>query len=106
MVRGSDFGASSNLMEWYGSTGIAVSSCTIANSIWAVANDGKVYYGGAELITDLSKTRTESAGPSSQNLNGGSVLAVEMNNVTAGRWRVILAGRSTNSDSANKSGTF
>lgn len=43
------FGASNDLVWWYGPTSVALNSETRTNGIWAFGTDGKVYYGSAEL---------------------------------------------------------
>lgn len=56
LVQGAGFGSSSDLILWWGSTpsGASVtdpklSTLTKTNGKWAMATDGKVYYGSAEL---------------------------------------------------------
>ncbi|RIA44040.1 hypothetical protein DFR49_2276 [Hephaestia caeni] len=51
LAWGPKFGSAANLVQWYGLKSVAVGSETIANSIWAIATDGKVYYGAAEVGT-------------------------------------------------------
>lgn len=55
-VHGAGFGATSNLIEWFGATPASatvtdpkLSTLTIANSQWARASDGITYSGGAAL---------------------------------------------------------
>jgi len=45
------FGASSDLILWYGASSTAAGSATKTNGIFALATDGKVYYGGSELAS-------------------------------------------------------
>ncbi len=45
------FGTSSDLILWYGSSSTAAGSATKTNGIFALATDGKVYYGGSELAS-------------------------------------------------------
>lgn len=52
-VTGPGFGASSDLILWFGPSGTAMGSMTKTNGYFALATDGKVYYGTAELITAL-----------------------------------------------------
>ena len=48
-AEGAGFGASSNLIEWFGPDSIAIGSMTIANALWCQATDGKTYYRGRAL---------------------------------------------------------
>jgi hypothetical protein len=59
--HGAGFGASSDLVLWYGLASVAEASATKTNGVFALATDGKVYYGAAELatgITPITVTRT------------------------------------------------
>mgnify|MGYP000367299318 FL=1 len=47
--HGAGFGASSDLVMWYGLASVAIGSATKTNGKFALATDGKVYYGGSEL---------------------------------------------------------
>jgi len=49
VVQGSALGPNTNMVLWFGPANIAVGSETIGNSRFALANDGKIYYGAAEL---------------------------------------------------------
>lgn len=49
VVQGSALGPNSNLVMWFGPNSVGAGSETIANSRFALANDGKTYYGAAEL---------------------------------------------------------
>lgn len=46
---GAGFGSGRNLLEWFGPAAVPRGQETIANSRFATAADGKVYYGGADL---------------------------------------------------------
>ena len=43
------FGSSGDLLQWYGPTSVSLNSETKTNGAFALATDGKVYYGDAEL---------------------------------------------------------
>jgi hypothetical protein len=43
------FGSSGDLLQWYGPTSVALNSETKTNGVFALATDGKVYYGASEL---------------------------------------------------------
>ncbi len=49
VVNGSSIGPNANMVQWFGPNSVAVGSETIANSRFALANDGRIYYGAAEL---------------------------------------------------------
>lgn len=49
LAQGAGIGVSADLVMWFGPSSIGVPSMTKANSIFALATDGKVYYGGTEL---------------------------------------------------------
>lgn len=49
LIQGPAFGANSDLVLWFGSNSVAPGSATKANSTFALATDGKVYYGGTDL---------------------------------------------------------
>ena len=50
LVRGCNFGSSSNLMEWYGPTlTVLAGTETIANSNYCMDNTGTIYVGGAAV---------------------------------------------------------
>lgn len=44
------FGSSSDLILWYGPDSVSLNSETKTNGVFALATDGKVYYGNAELL--------------------------------------------------------
>ena len=48
---GGPFGTSSDLLQWFGADSVAQDSETKTNGIFALATDGKVYYGSSELNT-------------------------------------------------------
>jgi hypothetical protein len=51
LTLGPGFGSSADLIMWFGPNAISVASMTKINGRWAMATDGKVYYGNAELGT-------------------------------------------------------
>ena len=55
---GSSFGASGDLLEWFGPTSVGQGSETKTNGYFAKGTDGKVYYGTAELGGSLLVTRS------------------------------------------------
>jgi hypothetical protein len=56
--HGAGFGASSDLVLWYGLSSVAEASATKTNGVFALATDGKIYVGAAALATPLSIKRT------------------------------------------------
>lgn len=65
---------------WYGPTSIAIGSETRTNGVWAFGDDGKVYYGSAELGPGGSGTKT---GVYSNNITLPSSNAlIDLNGVT------------------------
>ena len=62
-VIGINFGASSNLIEWYGPT-MAVSACTTGNAISYLTSTGSAYFGGvAGSVTGQGLLATSSLTP-------------------------------------------
>jgi hypothetical protein len=59
--HGAGFGVSSNLVMWYGLSSIAEGSCTKTNGVFALATDGKVYFGANEYVQ--GKTQLSVTGP-------------------------------------------
>lgn len=59
--HGAGFGASSDLVMWYGLNSVAENSCTKTNGVFALATDGKVYFGSAEYVA--AKTQLSLTGP-------------------------------------------
>jgi len=51
--HGAGFGASSDLVLWYGLGSISRATATKTNGVFALATDGKVYYGSAELSSPV-----------------------------------------------------
>lgn len=49
LILGPAFGAASNLVLWYGPSSYDDTTATVANGYFAIATDGLVYYGNAEL---------------------------------------------------------
>lgn len=54
--HGAGFGASSDLVLWYGSSSTAIGSATKTNGVFALATDGKIYAGNAELSNPVRVT--------------------------------------------------
>jgi predicted phage tail protein len=54
LYEGNGFGASSDLIMWFGPSSTAIGSTTKTNGYWAFGTDGKVYYGTAELGTGVA----------------------------------------------------
>jgi len=48
---GGPFGASGDLMEWFGPTSVTLNSETKTNGYWAKGTDGQMYYGAGALST-------------------------------------------------------
>lgn len=69
--HGAGFGASSDLVMWYGPSSTAIGSATKTNGIFALATDGKVYYGGAELSGAAAATLSASVSNANQFFNPG-----------------------------------
>lgn len=72
--HGAGFGASSDLVMWYGLASVARGSATKTNGLFALATDGKVYFGSstfdalttpmtATMTTDYSTTHNTSITP-------------------------------------------
>jgi hypothetical protein len=57
---GGPFGASDDILQWFGADSVSQGSETKTNGIFALAIDGKVYYGAAELGTGNPLTVTTS----------------------------------------------
>lgn len=55
------FGTSSDLLMWYGLNSVSLNSETKTNGVFALATDGKLYYGGAELGTRISMSFSPSS---------------------------------------------
>ena len=49
LMQGPGVGSQGNLVLWYGPDSTAIGAETVANSNFAIATDGKVYYGQAEI---------------------------------------------------------
>lgn len=60
---GGPFGTSSDLLQWFGLDSVAQGSESKTNGVFALATDGKVYYGTAELLSSVNFTATYSASP-------------------------------------------
>lgn len=54
--HGAGFGASSDLVLWYGLASTAIGSATKTNGVFALATDGKIYAGSAELSNPVRLT--------------------------------------------------
>lgn len=54
--HGAGFGASSDLVLWYGASATAIGSATKTNGVFALATDGKIYAGNAELSNPVRVT--------------------------------------------------
>ena len=52
--HGAGFGASSDLVLWYGSSATARGSATKTNGVFALATDGKVYYGSLAVNAPIT----------------------------------------------------
>lgn len=61
VYHGAGFGASSDLIMWFGSSGTAKASATKTNGIFALATDGKVYFGSAEITSNATSAPVTSA---------------------------------------------
>jgi hypothetical protein len=55
---GGPFGTSSDLLQWYGLDSVSLNSETKTNGVFALATDGKVYFGSTVAATPISITRT------------------------------------------------
>lgn len=56
LVEAAALGPNANMVLWYGPTWVGEGSETIANSSFALATDGKVYMGSAQLSTGSGKS--------------------------------------------------
>jgi hypothetical protein len=67
------FGASSDLLVWYGPTSVALNSETKTNGVFSVATDGIVRYGSAELLTvGGNNSRAKVLGPAALSFSDNS----------------------------------
>lgn len=60
-LDGAGVGSAANLVLWFGPDSVAEGSETIANSVFALATDGVVYYGGSTLPTTGGAAAPQSA---------------------------------------------
>jgi Phage T7 tail fibre protein/Domain of unknown function (DUF1983) len=74
-VAGIGFGASNDLLEWYGAH-MAVSSCTKANAKWYLATDGSASFGGT--TTGTLSIRTSASGATETIPSGMSQCVIEL----------------------------
>jgi hypothetical protein len=58
------FPSSGDLVIWYGSTSVALNSETKTNGVFALATDGKVYFGSADLSTEVGNLKATAIGGS------------------------------------------
>lgn len=54
--HGAGFGASSDLVMWYGASATAIGSATKTNGVFALATDGKVYLGALSVNAPITMT--------------------------------------------------
>lgn len=59
--HGAGFGASSDLVMWYGLSSIAQGSATKTNGVFALATDGKVYYGALAVVAPITMSFSPSS---------------------------------------------
>lgn len=52
-VTGAGFGASGNLIEWFGAA-MPANACTVENAVWCTLNDGSVIFNNGTFRGDLS----------------------------------------------------
>ncbi len=76
---GGPFGASGDLMEWFGPTTVALNSETKTNGYWAKGTDGVMYFGGGALSAGTPFAASKSGDAYGGRLGAG---AVTSNNVT------------------------
>jgi len=55
---GGPFGVSNTLLQWYGLNSVALNSETKTNGVFALATDGKVYFGNSALGASMSVTHS------------------------------------------------
>ena len=60
--HGAGFGASSDLVLWYGLSSVSEGSATKTNGVFALATDGKVYFGTQELSQEVQSAAKEGTG--------------------------------------------
>ncbi len=65
-------GPNANLVLWFGSNSINPPSQTVGNSIFALATDGNIYYGGSVLKAAVNFTATYNASPVNNNGSGAT----------------------------------
>lgn len=61
VYHGAGFGVSSDLIMWFGASATAMGSATKTNGIFALATDGKVYFGSAEVTANATSAPVTSA---------------------------------------------
>jgi hypothetical protein len=67
------FGASGDLLVWYGPTSVSLNSETKTNGVFSIATDGIVRYGSAELLTvGGNNSRAKVLGPAALSFSANS----------------------------------
>lgn len=80
---GGPFPASGDILHWFGPDSVALDSETKTNGHWAMATDGKVYYGSAELGGSGGPLTISFTGTMSDTVTGPSSSTVTLAGVTA-----------------------
>lgn len=96
VYHGAGFGASSDLIMWFGASSTSRAAATKTNGIFALATDGKVYFGTADLATQtggaasvFTKTQTTTNFATS-GTTPLTVATIDANDVPAGGYLKIL----------------
>ena len=78
LVQGGNLGPNANMVLWYGPTSVAEGQETIANSAFALATDGKIYQGSAQINAAGKTAQTVGVGVSVTRVLGvGETVSLE-----------------------------
>ena len=78
-VSGIGFGATSDLLEWFGPTQASVNTCSRSNAIYYLATDGTSYFGGSTASgTGTGTTHTFSASGTETLPTGKTYVTIEL----------------------------
>lgn len=108
LAQGAGFGASSDLIMWFGPSSVAIGSMTKTNGVWALATDGLVYYGAAELETGGGGGGVKTVVTEDQSTSGTTHVEVsrcELTVASGGRYRIGPFGYSQPGETSMSSGT-
>ncbi|MFN3585196.1 hypothetical protein [Phenylobacterium sp.] len=92
VVLGPGFGASGDLVFWFGPSSTAIGAMTKTNGHWAWATDGKTYYGSAELGTGASTALSLSLPAPQTSTTSLSITATPLNGTGPYTYRWTVNG--------------